>query len=141
MRQALWMGADATTLAAETGDLLQQPEKYGALAYGVFVALQDGRAQGFVEVSLRDDIEPLPGQRVGYIEGIYVEPRAEKKGLGRALVDAAEAWSRTQGCRILGSDATADNLASIAFHERLGFRQIGERKGVAGREVIMAKGL
>jgi aminoglycoside 6'-N-acetyltransferase I len=139
MRQALWMGSDATTRAAEDGSLLTDPKRFGALAYAVFVALVRYRAVGFIEVSMRDDIETIAPDKAGYVEGIYVEPAHKNGGLGRALSAAAENWTRDQGADRLAAETFADNAESLAFHEQLGFTRAAERTANGRREVVMAK--
>jgi aminoglycoside 6'-N-acetyltransferase I len=139
MRQALWMGSDTTTRAAEDGSLLSDPKRFGALAYAVFIALVRYKAVGFIEVSLRHDIETVAPHQAGYVEGIYVEPAHKSGGLGRALIGAAEAWTRDQGVGRLAAEAYADNGESLAFHEQLGFRRVGERTVKGRREIVMVK--
>lgn len=139
LRQALWMGSDATTLAAEAGTLLSEPRRFGALRYGVLLAIEDGRAVGFVEVSLRDDIEGFPGHPVGYVEGVYVEPKGQRHGLGRALLEEAARWTKTHGAAHLASDVLPDNPASIVFHERCGFRRIGESGSGDKRQILLLR--
>jgi aminoglycoside 6'-N-acetyltransferase I len=141
LRQALWMGSDASTRAAETGALLSEPQRFGALAYGVLLAFAGTRAIGFIEVSLRDDLPAFAGRAVGYVEGVYVEPSAQSRGLGRALVHAAEAWARARGAGDLASDVLADNAASLDFHARVGFVAVGETVTADRRQVLLAKRL
>ena len=121
MRQALWMGTDATTRAAEDMTLFTEPERFGAIRYEALVALIEGRCAGFVEVSLRDDVEGFPEQVVGYVEGIFVEMKLRRGGVGEALLGAAEAWTRAAGAAALVSEMQADNPASIAVHRHAGF--------------------
>lgn len=121
MRQALWMGTDATTRAAEDMTLFIEPERFGAIRYEALVALVDGRRVGFVEVSLRDDVEGFPEQTVGYVEGIFVEMKFRRGGVGQTLLAAAAAWTRGSGATELVSEMLADNPASIAFHREAGF--------------------
>ena len=47
-----------------------------------------------------------------------------RPGVGRALVEAAEAWARSKGCRLMASDAYIDNTVSIESHARLGYREV-----------------
>src|SRR5262245_44245104 len=75
----------------------------------VFVAA-DGRALfGFIELSLRSHAEGCAGSPVPYVEGWYVRDDARRRGVGSALMRAAEAWCRDRGYAELGSDARADN--------------------------------
>ena len=139
LRQALWMGSDATTRAAEDGTLLNEPRRYGAIAYAVLLAHNEGQVVGFVEVSLRDDLEGFGGEPVGYVEGVYVGPRQEGRGLGRALLDAAARWSQARGAGQLASDVLPDNPASLAFHERCGFRRVGHTGAGDTRQILLAR--
>ncbi|MFY9720743.1 MAG: GNAT family N-acetyltransferase [Candidatus Cybelea sp.] len=59
---------------------------------------------------------PIP-----HVEGWYVEPTARTCGVGRALMDCAEAWARDQGFTELASDTEIHNAGSLAAHERCGF--------------------
>ena len=85
----------------------------------------DGRAVGFIELSIRAYAEGCTTDRVAFVEGWFVEPGARGCGVGAALMKAAEVWGRAQGCVELGSDAEADNLQSAAAHRALGFDDAG----------------
>jgi aminoglycoside 6'-N-acetyltransferase I len=118
MREALWPD--------ESGSHAIEVEQYfaGALhmPLEVLLALDDkGAAVGFAELSIRAYAEDCTTDRVAYLEGWYVEPDARRKGVGRALIAAAEAWGRWQGCTECGSDALLDNEVSEAAHLALGF--------------------
>ncbi len=84
-----------------------------------------GRAIGFAELSIRPCAEGCATDRVAYLEGWYVAPEARRRGAGRALVEAAESWGRSQGCREFASDTQPDNEASVAAHRALGFHDAG----------------
>ena len=58
---------------------------------------------------------------------IYVRADQRRTGLGRAMVDFAEARSRELGCEELWLMVNRHNRGSIAFYERLGFRKAGEQ--------------
>jgi len=62
---------------------------------------------------------------VAYLEGWFVAPEPRGQGGGRALVAAAEAWGREQGCRELASDTEHENDVSTAAHLALGFEDVG----------------
>lgn len=91
----------------------------------VLVAIDGfGETVGFAELSIRRYAEGCLSDRVAYLEGWYVDPRHRRHGVGRALVLAAEAWARGQGCTEFGSDARLDNDISAAAHRALGFEEV-----------------
>jgi aminoglycoside 6'-N-acetyltransferase I len=85
-----------------------------------------GAALGFVELSVRSYAEDCVTDRVAYLEGWYVVPEARRRGVGRALVQAAENWAREQGCAEFASDALLDNHISAAAHRALGFEETAQ---------------
>lgn len=92
----------------------------------VLIAVDErGTPAGFVELSIRNIVDGCDSDRVGYLEGWYVEPARRRRGVGGELVRAAEHWARAQGCTEFGSDALIDNEVSIAAHRALGFEETG----------------
>ena len=90
-----------------------------------FVALRgDGTHCGFVEVGARRYAEGCDSSPVGYIEGWWVAADVRRSGVGRALLEAAEDWSRSRGYTEMGSDALIDNAVSHAAHQRCGYEEV-----------------
>ena len=119
MRCALWPDVPPDDLARAVAASLA-PAPRGA----VFVVPRTGGGLGgFVEVSLRDVAEGASSSPVGYVEAWYVDTDLRGRGLGRALVTAAEGWARAQGCTEMGSDADLENEASHRAHRALGYRE------------------
>ena len=84
-----------------------------------------GHTLGFAEVSVRPYAEGCRTNPVAYLEGWFVLPEARGRGVGRALVAAAETWGRAQGCTEFASDASPDNTVSAAAHRAVGFDDVG----------------
>jgi aminoglycoside 6'-N-acetyltransferase I len=61
---------------------------------------------------------------VPFIEGWYVVSTVRHRGVGRALVEAAENWARLRGFKEIGSDAVLENDVSHAAHQALGFDEV-----------------
>ncbi len=85
----------------------------------------EGKAIGFVELSLRSYAEGCDTSPVAYLEGWFVENAYRRRGIGGALVEAAEDWGRRQGCTEFASDAPASNDTSRVSHLGLGFEEAG----------------
>jgi aminoglycoside 6'-N-acetyltransferase I len=96
----------------------------GSPAWIVFVAEADSSLVGFLELSLRTYAEGCDSSPVPYVEGWYVGETLRGQGFGKALMDAAEAWSRSRGYTEMGSDALADNRLSRDAHAALGFKEV-----------------
>jgi aminoglycoside 6'-N-acetyltransferase I len=94
----------------------------------------DGELAGFLEASVRNYADGAGRTNVGYLEGWYLRPAYRKKGIGRALVKAAEQWAIKRGFRHMGSDTWIGNRASHRAHLALGYRE-------AGRDVHYVKRL
>ena len=91
----------------------------------VFVAEVNRQVVGFIEVGLRSHADGCDGrQAVGFVEGWYVEPEHQRRGVGRALIGAAEDWARSQGCTEIASDTWIDNEPSQRAHEALSFEVV-----------------
>ncbi len=79
-----------------------------------FVAEAAGRIQGSVMAG-------YDGHR-GWINYLAVLPDLQKGGLGRALMQHAEAALRAIGCPKINLQVRGGNAAVLAFYERLGFK-------------------
>jgi aminoglycoside 6'-N-acetyltransferase I len=86
---------------------------------------EQGQVVGLIELSIRAYAEGCATDRVAFVEGWYVEPTARMKGVGTALIRAAEEWARSQRCTELGSDTEVENVASAAAHVAVGFSETG----------------
>jgi L-amino acid N-acyltransferase YncA len=88
------------------------------------VAEIDGRFAGYAYAS---PFRPRPAYRYGVEVSIYVEERARRRGVGRALLEALIDRTRSRGLRhLIGAVSDSDtSAASIALHRSLGFRHVG----------------
>lgn len=88
----------------------------------------DGAPVGFAELSIRNIVDGCDSGRVAYLEGWYIVPPCRRKGIGRALIQAAERWALAQGCGEFGSDSEINNNVSFAAHLRAGFEEVGQAR-------------
>src|SRR6185295_5352649 len=90
----------------------------------IFVAEEGGSVVGFLELGFRAYAEGCTSSPVPYVEGWYVGADWRRRGIGGALMRAAEEWSRSRGFPELASDTLADNRLSRTAHEALGFEEV-----------------
>jgi aminoglycoside 6'-N-acetyltransferase I len=119
LREALWPGSPSDH-DAETRNYFENPPE----APIVFVADADGRLVGFLELDYRKYAPGCGSSPVAFIEGWYVEPGLRRRGIGRALIQAAEAHARAAGQHEIGSDAEIENTGSISAHAALGYEEV-----------------
>lgn len=92
-----------------------------------FVALDDDRVLGWVAVS------PVSTRPVyaGVVElSVYVDPDARGQGVGSALLAAVIESTEAAGIWTIQTGIFPENTASMALHERAGFRVLGVRDRV-----------
>jgi aminoglycoside 6'-N-acetyltransferase I len=118
LRDALWPGA-LSDHESETRTYFEQTNPPP-----VFVAERDGRVVGFLELDYRKYAPGCAASPVPFIEGWYVEPELRHRGIGRALVAAAETYSRAAGYDEIASDVEVGNRDGIAAHRALGYQEI-----------------
>ena len=119
MRIALWPGSPSDH-ELETANYFQRRDG----GWLTFVAGDEGRLLGFLELDQRKYAPGCNSSPVPFIEGWYVDPDVRRRGIGRALVRAAEAWARAAGFNEIASDSEIDNGGSIAAHAALGYAEI-----------------
>ena len=120
LRFALWPDQPLEQRRAETRTNVARTD--GRLE--TLMAVDGAEVIGFAEVSLRSDyVNGCETSPVAFLEGIYVRAEHRRRGVGRALVAAAERWGRKRGCSEFASDALLANAASRRFHSAAGFEE------------------
>jgi L-amino acid N-acyltransferase YncA len=95
------------------------------LAEHRLVAREAGRIVGWAAVA------PVSGRQVyaGVVEhSVYVDPGVAGRGVGAVLLRALIASTEAAGIWTLAAGIFPENAASLAVHERLGFRRVGVRE-------------
>jgi aminoglycoside 6'-N-acetyltransferase I len=119
MRDALWPGSRADH-DEETRTFFERRLPTPV----VLVAELNDRLVGFLELDFRKYAPGCRSSPVAFIEGWYVESESRGQGVGRALIEAAEAYARAAGHHEIASDAELENGHAIAAHLALGFEEI-----------------
>jgi GNAT superfamily N-acetyltransferase len=87
------------------------------------VAEDDGSLIGFVDVEFRQRLNFL--SRQAWVPDLVVAERARGRGVGRALLEAAEERARERGCWGMSLESASWRLDSHAFYERVGWSPTG----------------
>jgi aminoglycoside 6'-N-acetyltransferase I len=122
MRELLWPDSSLEEHRHEIESILHSG-KYGTLPMAILVSQdEEGALTGFLEVGLRSHADGCDIARtVGFVEGWFVHDASRKQGIGRALMQSAEAWARKQGSLEMASDTWIDDERSQLAHQALGF--------------------
>jgi RimJ/RimL family protein N-acetyltransferase len=91
----------------------------------VLVAEEDDRIVGRLSVGR----ETHPASEHVADVGLMVADGYRRRGIGRALMENAEAWARSVGVRKIELHVFPHNEAALALYDRLGYRRVGVRRG------------
>ncbi len=95
---------------------------------GRFVAEIDGSVVGWAAIA---PVSTRPCY-AGVVENsVYVASAARGSGIGSALMQALVEAARTAGIWTIQTSVFPTNAASVALHERAGFRVVGRRERIA----------
>lgn len=83
----------------------------------------DKQLIGFLEANIRAYAEDCDTRNVGYIEGWFVDADFRRTRVGGMLVQHAEQWVRSRGCKEIASDCELSNEVSLKAHLRLGYEE------------------
>ena len=136
-----------------------RPEDWPRVAEIYWEGMRDGLATFETEVPSWEDWEQahslrlvaeLDGEVVGWAalspasarrcysgvaeNSVYVARDAQGRGIGRALLEALTKRARIAGVWTIQTSIFPENRASLALHERCGFRVVGRRERVAKRD-------
>jgi ribosomal protein S18 acetylase RimI-like enzyme len=84
----------------------------------------EGRILGYVIVLM----DPVPGGtyrpvRYGFVDDIVVTRTERGRGIGSALIRAAETWARERGAEAMRLDTQANNVRALRFYrDHMGYR-------------------
>ena len=123
MRSQLYSDPDIQ----EIDDWFEAADSGGTTFVGIAVLVADrgdGSLAGFVEIGSRPYAEGCATTPAAYLEGWYVDPDVRRRGLGKRLIEAAEAWALSQGYAEIASDTVIENEISLGAHLALGYEEV-----------------
>lgn len=109
---------------AREADVLESFDRLAEFVYGrrhdALIAEDAGTPVGFLLLlfDVPDEVTLTPQAFVAYTA---VEPASRGRGVGRALLDAAEQRARKMGLQYLSLMVTDDNAPARALYDRAGF--------------------
>ena len=111
-----------------------------------FVAELEGQVVGTAVVRPpydENECEVFTRPGVASVQQFGVDPPAQGRGVGRALLDACEQWARERGFVELALDTAEQAEHLVSLYTRLGFRPVGHVQwtGKVYRSVVLSKAL
>lgn len=97
------------------------------LPFGRLVAREGGAVGGWAALS---PVSRRPAYAGVAETSVYVGERQRGRGVGRALLAALVAASERNGVWTLQAGIFPENVASLALHKALGFREVGRRERI-----------
>jgi len=96
--------------------------------YPYFVAVRDGAVAGYAYAG---PYRARPAYRWSVEDSIYIDPAAQRRGIGRALLDRLIAEAQARGFRqMIAVIGDAAQTPSIELHRAAGFRLVGTLESV-----------
>ena len=110
---------------SDAGAVDERLERLQVVGDRVLVAEVDGDVVGVAHLQVTPALErDRPAAKLGVL---VVDAARRGRGIGRALVEAAEAEARLRGCELLFLTTAERREDAHAFYERVGLEQTGRR--------------
>lgn len=107
----------------------RQRARYRESGAVLFVARADGSPVGFMDARITVD-PSIFVERFGSVSNMYVRPAYRRRGIGSALMEAAQRWCADHGAPELRLNVVSPNRDAIDFYRAVGFEPwiIGMRR-------------
>jgi GNAT superfamily N-acetyltransferase len=109
----------------------------------------DGTVSGWVAIEPKDayprlvrsrNLQPVDDEPAWAVTCFYIAPKARRKGLSAAMLEAAVQWAAENGARIVEGYPSLSNphdwMGLPTTYERCGFERVSEPRG---KRVIMRR--
>jgi ribosomal protein S18 acetylase RimI-like enzyme len=107
---------------------------------GLFVAELEAELAGFVHVEIRSApaFAVFVQRLFGVVDNIGIRRDFRRKGIGSALMQAAESWAKDRGAQTIELNVYAFNQSAIDFYRALGYEPLSYRltKNITSKEEV-----
>lgn len=110
---------DEGLMTRRDSELIEQNVRERPAGTAVLVAEEAGARLGFIH--LFTSVDHYSGEEQAYVSDLVVAPEGEGRGVGAALMAAAEGWARGRGYRTIWLYVFSTNARARRLYERLGF--------------------
>jgi phosphinothricin acetyltransferase len=112
----------------DTHEMLTRLEKIRSLGLPWVVALQEDKIIGYCYLTRYRE---RYAYRYTLEDSIYIDPAAQRQGVGKALLRHVIDWAETQGYRqLIAIVGDSNNQGSLKVHQQVGFTEIGTLKDI-----------
>ena len=116
LRKQLWP-------EASYDELKDVEHLFKAQTFVCFFAESGKDLVGFMELAIRPYANGCDTTPVAFMEGIWVDDRFQKRGIGLMFIKTAEDWARSHSLKELASDTRIESTHSIHAHKAWGFEE------------------
>ncbi len=88
----------------------------------VKIAEINGTIVGYMMGFITKNVPVYETEKIGEISDAYISPSYRKQGLGKRLFESLRDWFEEQGINQVEVSASARNIGSNQFWEKMGFR-------------------
>lgn len=67
-------------------------------------------------------INQVTGDRISHVFLVYVHPEHRRQGIGAALMNYGEKWTKTRGDRQISLQVFTNNKPALSLYEKLGYQ-------------------
>jgi GNAT superfamily N-acetyltransferase len=108
--------------AARIADLTREKD------HAIFIAEISGRPIAWMDIYVQ---RTLAVGTVTHIAGLVVDELHRSRGIGKLLLQDAEAWARERGCKVVRLTSNLTRSRAHGFYENLGYKVIKTQKAFA----------
>ena len=98
-------------------------------AVALWVAEAEGRLLGFVYVLVKDPLKipVMAPRRYAVVDSVCVTAEARRQGIGRRLMEHADAWAVAQGATSVELSVYEFNDPALALYRDLGYETLSRK--------------